>query len=72
MNLFLTPEEVDDLCAPLTQRAAQKRFIETVLGIPVAGRRPDGVPIVGRLAAEERLKHSATPETKPRGFNWSK
>ena len=72
MSLYLTPEEVDDLCTPLTQRAAQLRFIEKVLGIPVAGRRPDGVPIVGRAIAEERLKQKDAVRTQARGFNWSK
>ncbi|MDL5036796.1 hypothetical protein QRD40_10605 [Comamonas sp. Y6] len=72
MNLYLSPQEIDDLCSPLTQRAAQKRFIEKVLGIPVAGRRPDGVPIVGRAAAEERLKQKEATATQSRGFNWSK
>ena len=72
MSLYLTPEEVDDLCTPLTQRAAQLRFIEKVLGIPVAGRRPDGVPIVGRAIAEVRLKQKDAVRTQARGFNWSK
>ena len=72
MSLYLSPQEVDDLCTPLTQRAAQKRFIEKVLGIPVAGRRPDGVPIVGRAVAEERLKQKQATETQSRGFNWRK
>lgn len=72
MNLHLSPQEIDDLCTPLTQRAAQKRFIEKVLGIPVVGRRPDGVPIVGRAAAEERLRKADATAAQSRGFNWSK
>lgn len=72
MSLYLTPQEIDDLCTPLTQRAAQKRFIEKVLGIPVAGQRPDGVPIVGRAATEERLLKNEAAATQSRGFNWSK
>jgi hypothetical protein len=72
MNLHLTPQEIDDLCTPLTQRAAQKRFIEKVLDIPVAGCRLDGVPIVGRAAAKERLKQKEATAAKSRGFNWSK
>jgi len=72
MSLYLSPPKVNDLCSPLTQGAAQLRFIEKVLGIPVAGRRPDGVPIVGRAAAEERLKQKQATAAKSRGFNWSK
>jgi hypothetical protein len=40
----------------------------------VAGRRPDGVPIVSRTAAEESLRNqqTSTPQPQERGFNWSK
>ncbi len=72
MTMHLSPQEIDDLCSPLTQRAAQTRFIEKVLGIPVAARRPDGVPIVGRSVVEERLKEKNADVQKSRGFNWSK
>ena len=72
MSLYLSPQEIDDLCTPLTQGAAQKNFIEKVLGIPVAGRRPDGVLIVGRAVAEERLREKQAPQAQSRGFNWSK
>lgn len=32
----------------IDERAAQMRFIKSVLGIPVSGQRPDGLPLVGR------------------------
>lgn len=69
---YLTSQEVDELCAPLTQGAAQKRFIENVLGIPVVGRRPDGLPIVGRAAAEARLSAAKEVRSAANGFKWSK
>jgi len=73
MSLHLTEQEVNELCAPRTQRAAQKRFIEKVLGIPVAGRRPDGLPLVGRTAVEQRLNSKqALASSQKTGFKWSK
>ena len=73
MSLHLTEQEVNELCAPLKQRAAQMRFIKSVLGIPVSGQRPDGLPLVGRTAVEQRLnnKQPLTSGSKS-GFNWSK
>lgn len=73
MSIHLTEQEVNELCTPRKQRAAQMRFIEKVLGIPVAGRRPDGLPLVGRTAAEQRLnsKQELTSRQKV-GFKWSK
>lgn len=67
MSLHLTEAEVNELCAPL----AQQRFIEHVLGIPVLGKRPDGLPLVGRSAAEQRLNNKQ-PVSSPGGFKWSK
>ena len=72
MSPYLTAQEVEELCAPLTQGAAQQRFIEKVLGIPVAGRRPDGLPIVGRAAAEARLSTTKGIRSNNSGFKWSK
>ena len=71
MSLHLTEAEVNELCAPLKQRAAQQRFIEHLLGIPVLGKRPDGLPLVGRSAAEQRLNNKQ-PVSSPGGFKWSK
>lgn len=72
MSLHLTSEEVNDLCAPLKQRAAQCRFIEKVLGLPISGTRPDGLPLVGRTIADEILNQRRTNTATVRGFNWSK
>lgn len=72
MSLYLSAQEVADLCAPLKQGAAQCRFLKNVLGIPVAGRRPDGVPIVSRAVAEERLRDKRASTQETRGFNWSR
>ena len=41
------------------------------LGIPVLGKRPDGLPLVGRSAAEQRLNNKQ-PVSSPGGFKWSK
>lgn len=68
---FLTADEVDELCAPLTQRHAQARRICALLGVQSLPRRPDGLPLVGRKMIEERL--NATGDYRaPTGFNWSK
>ena len=72
MSLHLTEQEVNELCAPLKQRAAQMRFIEHVLGIPVSGKRPDGLPLVGRSAAEQRLNNKQPSSSNHGGFKWSK
>lgn len=70
-SLYLNEDEIDGLCKPLKQRFAQRRYIEQVLGIPVAGIRPDGLPLVGRTTVDEKLnnKKLSAPE---RGFKWSK
>jgi hypothetical protein len=73
MNLHLTEEEVNELCAPLKQRAAQIRFIQHVLRIPISGKRPDGLPLVGRTVAESRLNNEQPlASDKKSGFNWSR
>ncbi|MBF6630288.1 MAG: hypothetical protein ITG01_03925 [Comamonas sp.] len=73
MSLHLTEQEVNELCAPLKQRAAQARFIEVVLGIKVTGKRPDGLPLVGRTAVAQKLNNEQTLTPSPKyGFKWSK
>jgi hypothetical protein len=47
---WLTQDEVDDLCKPLRQHAAQARFIER-LGLQVR-RKPNGAPLVMRADFE--------------------
>lgn len=45
----LTDAEIDDICRPLKQHAAQVRYLRT-LGLSVE-RRPDGSPLVRRPPA---------------------
>lgn len=68
---FLTAAEVDELCAPLTQRHAQMRRLCALLGVDNLPRRPDGLPLVGRRMIEERLNQAGTYKA-PAGFNWSR
>ncbi|GAB2532041.1 hypothetical protein GCM10027032_19450 [Simplicispira piscis] len=68
---FLTASEVDELCAPLTQRHAQNRRLCALLGVESLPRRPDGLPLVGRKLIEERLNTTGSYKA-PAGFNWSK
>jgi hypothetical protein len=58
-------------CKPLKQRFAQRRYIKEVLGLPIAGIRPDGLPLVGRTIVDEKLNNKK-PSASERGFNWSK
>ncbi|WCM88804.1 hypothetical protein [Acidovorax sp. NCPPB 3576] len=67
----LTAAEIDDLCAPLTQRHAQMRHMCLLLDVESLPRRPDGLPLVGRRMAEERLNRVGTTK-KAGGFNWSR
>jgi hypothetical protein len=68
---FLTATEIDELCAPLTQRHAQMRHLCALLDVDSLPRRPDGLPLVGRKLIEERLNRTGTYKA-PAGFNWSK
>lgn len=63
---WLTQEEIDDFCAPLTQAAAQIRFMRR-LGLTVA-QKPNGAPLVIRSHFERVMNPSATktaPRAKP-------
>lgn len=57
MTTFTTPwlsqEEVDDLCAPLKQHAAQIRYIKS-LGITVR-EKPNGAALVMRAHFDETM-----------------
>lgn len=57
---WLSAEEVADLCRPLTQPAAQSRFLKDVFGIE-AKRKPDGSLLVMRAQIEAPAP--VTPET---------
>lgn len=52
--LFLTDTEIDALCAPLTQPAAQIRYLRDHLGLQVKAK-PNGRAIVVRSHAESVL-----------------
>lgn len=53
MTPWLSPVEVNDLCAPLTQKAAQCGFLRS-LGL-IVKRKPDGAPLVMRSNVESVL-----------------
>ena len=68
-SAFLSAEEIDALCAPLTQRHAQARHLCALLGVNSLPKRPDGLPLVGRRMIEQRLNGERTAAA---GFNWSR
>jgi hypothetical protein len=53
MTPWLSQDEIDDLCAPLKQHAAQLRFVRG-LGITVR-EKPNGAPLVMRAHFEETM-----------------
>lgn len=61
MTPWLSPDEVKDICAPLTQKAAQCGFLKR-LGLNVK-RKPDGSPLVMRSNAEIVLGGITNPAT---------
>lgn len=69
---FLTAPEVDELCAPLTQRHAQARKLCAMLGLDlrVLPRRPDGLPLIGRRMFEQHINGASPAATA--GIQWSK
>lgn len=67
---FLSAEEIDELCAPLTQRHAQLRYLCMLLGVASLPRRPDGLPIVGRKLIEAKLNGDDLAGSS--AFNWTK
>ena len=70
MTPYLTHDEVNELCSPLKQSAAQIRYLRALLGLQQIDRRPDGSPLVGRKLVEERLNGAPTQATST--FNWSR
>ncbi len=68
---FLTAGEIDEMCAPLVQRRAQYRRLCQLLGQKSLPRRPDGLPLVGRRLAEDRLNSPGAQQGRG-SFNWSK
>jgi hypothetical protein len=54
MSLWLTRQEVDELCEPLKQPAAQMRFLRETLALTVR-EKPNGRPLVLRSHFENVL-----------------
>jgi hypothetical protein len=61
---WLTQDEIADLCKPLTQPAAQARYLRDTFKIE-AKRKPDGSLLVMRAQVEAPA--TATPETPQTG-----
>lgn len=61
MTPWLSQAEVDDLCEPLKQSAAQIRYMRE-LGLTVR-TKPNGAPLVLRSHVEEVMNPSAKPAT---------
>lgn len=72
-GLWLTDAEIDELCAPLTQPAAQVRYLRAMLKLTVS-LKPNGRALVIRSHAEAVLSGrpaevpsipAAKPEAEP-------
>lgn len=67
---ILSDDEIDDICAGLSQGAAKVRFIRDVLKVPCE-RKPNGRPLVRRVDWERR--HPPAQADRPAwGPKWSK
>lgn len=66
--MILSEAEIDAMCKPLTQRAAQARHLSALLGCQIK-RRPDGLPVVTREMLG-RLNSKGTAQDA--GINWSR
>jgi hypothetical protein len=65
-SLFLTNEEIAEICRPLKQPAAQIRYLRS-LGIVVQAK-PNGRPLVVRDHAAFVLSGGKLKEFEPRGL----
>ena len=61
MTPWLSQEEVDDLCKPLTQAVAQARYLKREYGIDCK-RKPCGALVVFRHQLEPK---AAKPSSRP-------
>ncbi|MDR6886083.1 MULTISPECIES: hypothetical protein [Variovorax] len=67
---FLTQAEIDQICEPLTQPGAQRRYLAEVLKLQVH-EKPNGRPLVARsefervLGAERFGLQQSTPQNAP-------
>jgi len=68
MTVALTDDEVCELTRPITQGAAQVRYLSSLFGCEIK-RRPDGRPIVTRDMLS-RLQSTETPASNDAGLNW--
>lgn len=59
---WLTKDEIDDLCQPLTQAAAQIRFLQS-LGLTVK-TKPNGTPLVIRSHFEQVMNPAGKQKPK--------
>lgn len=66
MRSHLTDDEVTDICRPLTQSAAQVRYLKRI-GLAVE-RRPDGSPLVKRVDWDRQRAQNDSPD--PSGPVW--
>jgi hypothetical protein len=69
----VSQDEINEICKPLRQYAAQIRYLRDVLKLQVE-RRPDGSPLVWRAHLEAK-KGQAEPNGAPtpdEQFNWTK
>ena len=68
---YLTDREIEGICRPLKQYAAQIRYLRDTLKLPV-DRRPDGSPLVRRIDWDRSRDVHLQGGTRPtRGPNWS-
>ena len=67
---YLSDDEIDGICAGLTQSAAKVRYLRTVLRVPV-DRKPNGRPLVRRTDWERR-QPPAQNDQPTDGPNWSR
>lgn len=64
MNADLSDDEIANICKPLTQGAAQCRYLRS-LGLTVR-RRPDGRPLVNRAHYDATMgNHSQQESPRP-------
>lgn len=71
LSPYISEEEIDELCKPLTQHHAQWRHMCALLGVDSLPRRPDGLPLIGRKMLEERLNRAGRHQAAS-GISWSK
>lgn len=69
MSPDLTQDEVDAICKPLVQKAAQVRYLRS-LGLKV-DRRPDGSALVNRRHYDTVRSGASNRQVREEEPNWS-